>query len=335
MLTSGVSRVPIAILPTPVAEMKRLSAELGGPRLFIKRDDQTGLATGGNKARKLEYLIADALQQGADTVLTVGGPQSNHSRQTAAAATMYGLRAVLVLSGSEPLGWDGNLLLDDLLGAEIRWAGDTALQEAMEEAASEEEKAGHHPYLIPLGGSTPLGATGYVAAMEELWSQLDELALELDAVIVPTGSGGTQAGMLVGGKALGFAGQIAGISAFGDQKTVKAILRELVPATAEFLGLNVAIGDSDLVVYDDYLGEGYGVLADIEREAIRLVARSEGILLDPVYTGRAMAGLVDLVREGVYRRGQNILFWHTGGTSALFSYAQDLMQGVRRRVRED
>lgn len=329
MLTSGVSRVPIALLPTPVAEMKRLSAQLGGPRIFIKRDDQTGLATGGNKARKLEFLIADALQQGADTVLTVGGPQSNHSRQTAAAATMYGLRAVLVLSGSEPSDWDGNLLLDDLLGAEVRWAGDTPLQEAMEEAASEEEKAGHHPYLIPLGGSTPLGATGYVAAMEELWSQLDELDLKLDAVIVPTGSAGTQAGMLVGGKALGFAGQIVGISAFGDQKTVKAILRELVPGTAEFLGLNVDIGDSDLVVYDDYLGEGYGVLADIEREAIRLVARSEAILLDPVYTGRAMAGLIDLIRKGVYRPGQNILFWHTGGTSALFSYAEDLMQGVR------
>ena len=329
MLTSGVSRVPIALLPTPVAEMKRLSALLGGPRIFIKRDDQTGLATGGNKARKLEYLIADALQQGADTVLTVGGPQSNHSRQTAAAATMYGLRAVLVLSGSEPSDWDGNLLLDDLLGAEVRWAGDTPLQEAMEEVASEEEKAGHHPYLIPLGGSTPLGATGYVAAMEELWSQLDELDLKLDAVIVPTGSAGTQAGMLVGGRALGFAGQIVGISAFGDQKTVKAILRELVPGTAEFLGLNVAIGDSDLVVYDDYLGEGYGVLADIEREAIRLVARSEAILLDPVYTGRAMAGLIDLTRKGVYRPGQHVLFWHTGGTSALFSYAQNLMQGVR------
>jgi len=329
MLTSVVSRVPIALLPTPVAELKRLSAQLGGPRLFIKRDDQTGLATGGNKARKLEYLIADALEQGADTVLTVGGPQSNHSRQTAAAATMYGLRAVLVLSGSEPSDWDGNLLLDDLLGAEVRWAGDTPLQQAMEEVASEEEKAGHRPYLIPLGGSTPLGATGYVAAMEELWSQLDELELELDAVIVPTGSGGTQAGMLVGGKVLGFAGQIVGVSAFGDQKTVKAILRELAPSTAEFLGLNVAIGDGDLVVYDDYLGEGYGVLAEIEREAIRMVARSEAILLDPVYTGRAMAGLIDLIRKGVYRPGQTILFWHTGGTSALFSYAQDLMQGVR------
>jgi D-cysteine desulfhydrase family pyridoxal phosphate-dependent enzyme len=329
MLTLGVSRVPIALLPTPVAEMKRLSAELGGPRLFIKRDDQTGLATGGNKARKLEYLIADALQQGADTVLTVGGPQSNHSRQTAAAAAMYGLRAVLVLSGSEPLERDGNLLLDDLLGAEVRWVGDRPLQEAMEQVASEEEKAGHRTYPIPLGGSTPLGVTGYVAAMEELWSQLDELGLELEAIIVPTGSAGTQAGLLVGGKALGFRGQIVGISAFGDQENVKAVLRELVPGTAAFLGLDVAIGDSDLVVYDDYLGDGYGVLADTEREAIRLVARSEGILLDPVYTGRAMAGLLDLIQKGVYRPGQRVLFWHTGGTSALFSYAADLMRGVR------
>jgi D-cysteine desulfhydrase len=307
--------------------MKRLSERLGGPRIFIKRDDQTGLATGGNKARKLEYLIADALQQGADTVLTVGGPQSNHSRQTAAAAAMYGLRAVLVLSGSEPPQWDGNLLLDHLLGAEVRWAGDMPLQEAMEELASEEAKAGHRPYPIPLGGSTPLGATGYVAAMEELWSQLEELGLELDAVIVPTGSGGTQAGMLVGAGALGFAGQIVGISVFAERPTVQAILQELVPDTADFLGLDVAVGDSDLVVYDDYLGEGYGVLADIEREAIRLVARSEAILLDPVYTGRAMAGFVDLIGKGAFRAGQDVLFWHTGGTSALFSYADDLMQG--------
>jgi L-cysteate sulfo-lyase len=325
MLGSGVRRVPIAFLPTPIVEMKRLSEELGGPRILVKRDDQTGLATGGNKARKLEFLIAEALDRGADTVLTVGGPQSNHARQTAAAATMYGLRSVLVLSGSDPGEWNGNLLLDDLLGAEVRWAGDAPLDEALTAAAEEEERAGRRPYVIPLGGSTPVGATGYVVAMEELLSQLDELELQVDAIILPTGSGGTQAGMLVGAKALGFPVQIVGISVFADNSTMLPILRELVPSTAEFLGLDAAFDDGDLIIYDDYLGEGYGVLGAPEREAIRRVARSEALLLDPVYTGRAMAGLLDLVGKGVFHSGQTILFWHTGGTSALFEYAQGLM----------
>jgi L-cysteate sulfo-lyase len=325
MLGLGVHRVPIAFLPTPIVQMKRLSEELGGPRILVKRDDQTGLATGGNKARKLEFLIADALDQGADTVLTVGGPQSNHARQTAAAAAMYGLRSVLVLTGSDPGEWNGNLLLDDLLGAKVRWAGDTPLDEASTEAAEDEERAGLRPYVIPLGGSTPVGATGYVVAMEELKSQLDGLGLQVDAIILPTGSGGTQAGMLVGARALGFAGQIVGISVFAESSAMLPILRELVPSTAEFLGLGPAFEDADLIIYDDYLGGGYAVLGAPEREAIRRVARSEAILLDPVYTGRAMAGLLDLIQKGVFHSGQTILFWHTGGTSALFEYAKGLV----------
>jgi L-cysteate sulfo-lyase len=325
VLGLDVRRVPIAFLPTPIGEMRRLSDELGGPRILVKRDDQTGLATGGNKARKLEFLIADALDQGADTVLTVGGPQSNHARQTAAAATMYGLRSVLVLSGSDPGEWNGNLLLDELLGAKVRWAGDVPLDEALTAAAKEEERAGHRPYVIPLGGSTPIGATGYVVAMAELKSQLEELGLELDAMILPTGSGGTQAGMLVGAKALGIPGQIVGISVFAGRSTMVPILKELVPSTAELLGLDVAFEDGDVVLYDDYLGQGYGVLGAPEQEAIRRVARSEGVLLDPVYTGRAMAGLLDLIGKGVFHAGQTVLFWHTGGTSALFEYAEGLM----------
>jgi L-cysteate sulfo-lyase len=326
MQIPDISRVPIAFLPTPITEMKRLSQLLEGPRIFVKRDDQTGLATGGNKARKLEFLIADALAQGADTVLTVGGPQSNHARQTAAAAAMYGLRSVLVLAGSSPSEWNGNLLLDDLLGAEVFWAGDKPLEKAMMDAAAEVEKAGHSPYLIPLGGSTPVGVTGYVAAMEELMGQLADLDLHVDAIVMPTGSGGTQAGMLVGAKALGFRGQIVGMSVFADGETVRAILRELVPSTSKSLGLDVSLDDKDLVVYDDYLGGGYGVLGEPERQAIRLVARSEALLLDPVYTGRAMAGFLDLIDKGVFHSGQTILFWHTGGAVALFAYAEDLMQ---------
>lgn len=326
MLTSRIRSVPIAYVPTPLVEMKRLTEELGGPRLFVKRDDQTGLATGGNKARKLEFLIAEALDEGADTVLTVGAAQSNHARQTAAAAAMYDLRCVVVLRGSRPDDWNGNLLLDDLLGARVHFAGDDPLHEVMMEVAVEEETDGRHPYLIPLGGSTPVGALGYVAAMEEVMGQIDELGLEVDAIVFASSSGGTQAGLLVGGKALGFEGQILGISVDKTEQGLRATLRELVPQTAELLGLQLAFDERDFVVDDDYVGEGYGILGDPERQAIRLVAEVEGILLDPVYTGRAMAGLIDLIQKGVLGRGETVIFWHTGGTPALFGYNQGLME---------
>jgi len=328
MLTDDVRRVPIAFLPTPLVEMRRLTEELGGPRIFVKRDDQTGLATGGNKARKLEFLIAEALGEGADTVLTTGAAQSNHARQTAAAGAMYGLRSVLVLRGSRPDHWNGNLLLDDLLGARVHWAGAKPLQETMTEVAMEEKAAGRRPYLIPLGGSNRVGALGYVAAMEELMDQIEELELDVDAIVFATSSGGTQAGMMVGAKALGFRGQLVGISVDKTEKGLKTILAELVPQTAEYLGLGLSFDEADLVVYDDYVGEGYGVLGDPEREAIRLLAKVEGLLLDPVYTGRAMAGLLDLISKGVLGPEQTIIFWHTGGTSALFDYNEGLMESA-------
>jgi L-cysteate sulfo-lyase len=326
MLTSNIDRVSVAHLPTPLEEMKRLSQALGDPRIFIKRDDQTGLATGGNKARKLEYLIAEALGQGADTVLTVGAAQSNHARQTAAAAAMYGLRSILILRGYRPDHWNGNLLLDYLMGAHVRWAEDTPWDEMMIEVAVEEETAGHHPYLIPLGGSNPTGALGYVAAMEELMGQLEEGHLKVDAVVFASSSGGTQAGLIVGAKALGFEGRVVGISVANTEQVLKGILKELVPQTAERLGLQLSFDEADFVVYDDYLGGGYGVMGDPEREAIRLVGRTEGILVDPVYTGRAMAGLVDLIRKGAFGPEETVVFWHTGGTPAIFAYGEGLMQ---------
>jgi L-cysteate sulfo-lyase len=328
MLESSGRRVSIAHVPTPLQEMKRLPQQVGGPRLFVKRDDQTGLATGGNKARKLEYLIADALSQGADTVITLGGAQSNWARQTAAAAAMFGLRCVLLLRGMSPPHWNGNLLLDDLLGAEVRWAGEIPLDEmaqVMMGMALEEEAAGPRPYVIPLGGSNPLGATSYVAAMDELVGQLRELRLDPDAIVFPSGSGGTQAGLLVGAKRLGFEGRILGISILWSEERLKAILKELVPQTATHLGLRLSFEEADFVVCDDYLGMGYGVLGESEREAIRLTARTEGILLDPVYTGRAMGGLLDLIRKEVFTPSDTVIFWHTGGATALFAYNDQLM----------
>ena len=325
MLTENLPRVPIAHLPTPLEEMPRLSEALGGPRLFVKRDDQTGLATGGNKARKLEFLVADALEKGADTIITSGAVQSNHARQTAAAAAKFGLRCCLVLSGESPDRWTGNLLLDELVGADIRWAGERDRAQMMEEVAEEMMRLGRRPYIIPIGGSNPVGTAGYVEAMVELMAQLEVRDLQLDRVVFPTGSGGTQAGMMVGAKALGFAGRIEGVSVSATKDVLEARLEELVAETAASLGLDLSFVDEDFIVHDDYLGEGYARMGPPEREAIRLAARTEGLLVGPVYTGRAMAGLIDLIRRGVFGPDETVLFWHTGGTPALFAYADELL----------
>jgi len=327
MLTENMPRVPIAHLPTPLEEMPRLSEALGGPRLFVKRDDQTGLATGGNKARKLEFLVADALEKGADTIITAGAVQSNHARQTAAAAARCGLRSCLVLSGQSPDRWTGNLLLDELLGADIRWAGERDRAQVMKEVAEEMTRLGRCPYVIPVGGSNPVGTAGYVEAMVELMAQLAERDLQLDRIVFPTGSGGTQAGMMVGAKALGFAGQIEGVSVSPAKDVLKARLEELVAEIAAFLGLDLSFASQDFIVHDDYLGEGYARMGPPEREAIRLAARTEGLLVDPVYTGRALAGLIDLIRRGVFGPDETVLFWHTGGAPALFAYADELEVG--------
>jgi len=332
MLTENLPRVPIAHLPTPLEEMPRLSEALGGPRLLVKRDDQTGLAAGGNKARKLEFLVADALEKRADTIITAGAVQSNHARQTAAAAAKFGLRACLVLGGERPEHWTGNLLLNELLGADIRWAGERDSAQVMEEVAEEMARLGHRPYIVPIGGSNPVGSAGYVAAMEELMGQLAEQGLRVDRVVFPTGSGGTQDGLVVGAKALGFAGQIEGISVSRTKKSLNPRLEELGAETAAFLGLDLSFASEDFIIHDDYLGEGYARMGPPEREAIRLAARTEGLLVDPVYTGRAMAGLIDLIRRGVFGLDETVLFWHTGGTPALFAYADELEVGSRSNL---
>jgi len=305
--------------------MPRLSEALGGPRLLVKRDDQTGLATGGNKTRKLEFLVADALEKGADTLITAGAVQSNHVRQTAAAAAKFGLRCCIVLSGQSPDRWNGNLLLDTLLGAEIHWAGERDRSQVMEEVAEEERRRGRHPYVIPVGGFSIAGAAGYVAAMEELMEQLGERGLQVDRVVFPTGSGSTQSGMIVGAKALGFAGRIEGISVSRTEEELKPRVEELVAKTATSLGLDFSLDSKDIIVHEQYIGEGYAKMGPPEREAIRLTARTEGLLVDPVYTGKAMAGLIDLIRRGVFGKDETVLFWHTGGIPALFDYAEELL----------
>jgi D-cysteine desulfhydrase len=328
LLTQGVPRISLAHLPTPLEELPRLQASLGGgPRLLIKRDDQTGLATGGNKTRKLEFLVAEALAQRADTLITVGGPQSNHCRQTAAAAAKAGLRCALVLGGEAPprSQWRGNLLLDDLLGAELHWAGDRDRDDVMQEVADALRVGGALPYVIPLGGSVPTGATGYVAAVEELADQLAVWGERVDRIVFSSGSGGTHAGLLVGVNALGLEARVEGI----HNDKVRGLLdkvKALAPATAAHLDLALSFTASDYVLHESYGASGYGVITNAERDAIRLLARTEGIICDPVYTGRALAGLIDLVLQGVYGRDETVLFWHTGGVGGLFPRGEELLE---------
>ncbi len=315
----------LAHLPTPLEKLERLSKHLGGPDIYVKRDDQTGLATGGNKTRKLEFLVADALSQGCDHLITTGAPQSNHCRQTAAAAAHFGLGCSLVLSGNEQTYLQGNLLLDKLLGAHLYWTCDLPRQEVMAEVANEQRAMGHKPYLIPLGGSNVMGATSYVLAMQELTEQLAAASINIDFIVFASSSGGTQAGIVLGAEAYGFRGQILGISVDHPAEDLQMQVSALATATATHLGIsNVSIANR-VEVNDDYLGEGYAKVGEPEREAIQMVAQLEGLLLDPVYTGRAMGGLIDLIRWGAFTRGQSVLFWHTGGTAALPAFVDKLL----------
>jgi D-cysteine desulfhydrase family pyridoxal phosphate-dependent enzyme len=325
-------RFYLAHLPTPLEPMRRLSAALGGAELWIKRDDETGLATGGNKTRKLELLVADALAQGAEVLLTVGAEQSNHCRQTAAAAARAGLECVLVLEGEAPPQeqWTANLLLDDLLGARIWWTGDQDPLTALEAATEAERLAGKRPYPMGYGGSNAVGASGYALAFQELWEQAQQMPgwqpPYFDRVVFASSSGGTHAGLIVGAKACGFQGQVLGISVDKTGGHLRERIWPLLAPTAARLGLDLSFDPEDVAIDDRYVGGGYGVLTHVERSAIRLVAELEGILLGPVYTGKAMAGLLDLVRRGEIGAGERVLFWHTGGTAALFAYGPDLMK---------
>lgn len=310
-----IPRVRIAHLPTPIEPMARIGAALGGVKLWVKRDDLTGLAGGGNKIRKLEYVLAEAQANGARTLITVGAVQSNHCRQTAALAARFGLECILVLSGEKENPPSGNLLLDQLFGAEIIYCRmeerDQVLQQAFEEAWS----AGKRPFLIPLGASTPVGAVGYLTAFEEFLSQ----GVEVDWIVVATSSAGTQAGLVLGALRTGWKGKVVGISIDHPAFELQQRVAELVNESAERVGLKVDCQPEEVMVNDQYLGKGYGIPSPQEVEAIRLFARYEGLLLDPVYTGRAAAGLLDLVRTGFFTPQDRVLFWHTGGTPALFA----------------
>jgi D-cysteine desulfhydrase family pyridoxal phosphate-dependent enzyme len=300
---------------------------LGGPRILFKRDDNDGFALGGNKARKLEFLIADAMQKGADTIITTGGVQSNHARITAAAAKRYGMRPILVLRGDSSAEYDGNLLLDKLFGAEIRIVApdmrDT--MPIMQDIAEEMRDGGREPYIIPSGGSNPVGAIAYSNAMLEIISQAVEMSVKVDHVVFASGSGGTQGGLLFGAKALNFQGRILGISDGASRDPLVGKIVEIANGCARLIDSHVSVSLKDVDFLDQYAGKGYGILQKEVVDAIMTVAGTEGILLDPVYTGKAMWGLMDLIHQGYFEKDETVVFIHTGGTPALFAYRKELV----------
>jgi D-cysteine desulfhydrase family pyridoxal phosphate-dependent enzyme len=318
-----IPRLHFAHLPTPIERLPRLSEALGGPGLLIKRDDLTGLAFGGNKTRKLEFLVAEARDQGAKTLISGGALQSNHCRQTAAAAARFGFKCILVLTGERPRQPSANLLLDELFGAEVvhvveRKDRDRILQETFDRAT----KDGMKPYLVPYGGSNATGALGYAFAMKELVEQNSNP----DWVVFATSSGGTHAGLLLGQRVFGYKGKLLGISVDESEEWLKQNVSQLASLASERLGKRIEFSPDEVLANANYCSEGYGVLTEAEREAIRLFATCEGILLDPVYTGRAAAGLINLIRKGFFKKDESVLFLHTGGQPALFAadYADKL-----------
>jgi len=307
--------------------MERLSDRLGGPRLWIKRDDCTGLSTGGNKTRKLEYLMADALAQGADIVITQGATQSNHARQTAAACAKLGLACHILLedrTGYRDAAYtqSGNVLLDKLHGASIeRRPGGADMPAEMEKVAGRLRAEGRRPYVIPGGGSNPVGALGYVTAALELVNQAAEIGLCVDHLVHATGSAGTQAGLVAGLVALNSRIPVLGIGVRAPREKQEANVLALAQRTAAHLGLPDGTVRAEHVAANcDYVGQGYGIPTQGMVEAIMLVAETEGVLLDPVYSGKGMAGLIDLIRKGRFRQDENVVFLHTGGAVALFGY---------------
>lgn len=308
---------------TPIERLDRFTKAIAtdGPTVYIKRDDQLGLTGNGNKTRKLEFLVADALAQGADTLITCGGVQSNHCRLTLAAAVKEGLHCRLVLAESAPGAYrpdgGGNVLLYHLLGAEkiitVPWGTD--LQAALDQAAAEASAAGRRPYVIPLGGSNPLGALGYIACAEEILAQVPDI----QHIVLPVGSGGTLAGLLVGLRGYDSPIPVTGMTVLNPRERIETITYDLVNATASFLGMKSPVPRDEVVCLDDYLGEGYTIPTPGMIEAVRLLARTEGILLDPTYTGKAMAGLIDLARKGRWKKGESVLFLHTGGAPGLYA----------------
>ncbi|MBM4423708.1 MAG: D-cysteine desulfhydrase family protein [Chloroflexi bacterium] len=318
-------RFPLGIFPTPLLEAPRLAKALGGPRIFIKRDDMTGFGFGGNKVRGLEFYLADALAKDADVIVTGAGPQSNHVRATAAAARVAGLEVVAVIHDSRPADTQGNLLLDELLGAQIRFTNnpDRALVDSrIGEVADELRRAGRRPYVIPRGGASALGALGYIEFVRELGLQLQALGVAPTRLVLATGSCGTQAGILAGAKIYGAPYRVFGVTVSRPVEECVGRIARIAGEAARLAGSDIEIAANDVVVRDGFIGPGYGIPTPECAETIRLVARTEGLFLDPTYTGKGMAGLLAEIRAGGIAPNETIVFLHTGGEPGLFAHSE-------------
>ncbi|MBN8532805.1 MAG: D-cysteine desulfhydrase [Rhizobiales bacterium] len=328
MLLERFPRVSLSHAPTPLEPMDLLRRAIGGPRLWIKRDDCTGLAQGGNKARKLEFLLADALAKGCDLLITPGAVQSNHVRMTAAAAARSGMKCHAVLERrvtetDADYEENGNVLLDELFGCTRSYVpGGSDVAAACAAAAEEFKAKGAKPYIIPGGGSNPIGALGYVACAMELIAQSKQLGISPTRVVHGTGSSGTQAGLVAGFAALKSPISVFGISVRHPRQKQEDMVFDLACRTAEYLGHGGVVKREDVFADDGYVGPGYGLPTPGMVDALTLLARTEGILLDPVYSGKAMAGMIGAIRKGTFDDQEDIVFLHTGGSTALFGYKQ-------------
>jgi len=331
MSLDKLQRVGLGCWPTPLHELRGLSATLGGPRLFVKRDDLTGLALGGNKCRKLEYVLADAKKKGVDTLITSGSSQSNFALQMAVAARKVGMEPHLVLVKGVHVETQGNLLLHDIIDSAVTIleVNDpvemfTTMPKKMNELADELRLKGRNPLVIPAGAECPLGTVGWVNAAFEISEQLKDKKIDVTSVVLANGGGGTQAGLICGFKRLNMTMPIVGISVLNEKtEAINEVVRH-GNEVASFLELDIAIALDEVTVYGDYIGPGYGVPTEACIEAIKLVARTEGIFLDPVYSGKAMHGLIDLIHKGFFTKKDTILFIHTGGVAADFAYSEEL-----------
>jgi L-cysteate sulfo-lyase len=332
-------RIRFAHLPTPLEHMPNLSRALNGPEIWIKRDDCTGMSTGGNKTRKLEFLLAEAKDQGADIVLTQGATQSNHARQTAACAAKMRIDCHILLedrTGKKDHDYtaSGNVFLDHLHGATVeRRAANPDMNAELAKVAEKLRSEGRKPYLIPGGGSNPTGALGYVNAAIELIAQANDMGLRIDHVVHATGSAGTQAGLIAGLAGIRSGVPLLGISVRAPRDRQEDNVFKLACATADLCGAPGAVKREVVAANSDYVGSGYGFSTPASLDAIQTLARLEGILLDPVYTGKGMAGLIDLIRQGMFKKGQNIVFIHTGGSVGLFGYVDDFEFSRSRHAR--
>lgn len=318
-------RIILANLPTKIEKLERISAQLQGPSIYMKRDDQTGTELSGNKIRKLEYCIREAIDQGCDTLITCGGIQSNHCRATAAAAAKLGLKAIVVLRGHEPDTYEGNLLLDHLLGAEVRWISSEDYRDhrmdIMHTIADEVSAKGQQAYVIPEGASSGIGAFGYFSALQEIVQQEQELGISFDAVIVAVGSGGTHGGLLLAQQLLPTSHRIIGINVCDDEDYFKKAITKVIEESAHYLDQSVTIPTEAIEIIDGYVGKGYAQSQPQELQCIKDLASLEGVILDPVYTGKAFYGLLEEIRKGTFKDLQNILFIHTGGLYGLFPHS--------------